>query len=157
MTAKVPTPDQSGLPAYVRIGYTGGNQAYRNCPYSAAYLGGRYDPFVILDRRTGTGKNPERDRDFRVRQFDAAAGVTPGGMLNRQQLLAHLDRMRYDADQTDVIETIDQFHQRAFDMLTSVHEGPLIWRKRTAVRTSDTVPVVLVRRHCWPDDWSRRV
>ena len=70
VTAKVRGPNHPGMPPYVHIGYPLDLVPGRHYPHSAAYLGRRYDPYVILDQRTGDGKDPGLDADFQVFQLN---------------------------------------------------------------------------------------
>jgi len=66
VTAKLRGPNHYGMPPYVHIGYPLDKGFGRHFPHSAAYLGRQFDAFVILDQRTGDGKDSGLDRDFRV-------------------------------------------------------------------------------------------
>lgn len=118
VTAKTRGPNHSGLPPYVHIGYPLDEVPGRHFPHGAAALGTRYEPFQILDRRTGDGKDPGQDADFRVSCFDLAARLTPEVLRDRRQLLAGLDHVRREMDASGAMHAMDYYHQVAFDMLT---------------------------------------
>jgi uncharacterized protein (DUF1501 family) len=106
------------LPSYVHIGYPLDLVPGRHFPHSAAYLGPAYDPFTVLDQRTGDGKDPGLDRDFEVRNFDLCAGLTPQTLADRRGLLTGFDRLRRRLDQPGVVDALDHFHRSALDILT---------------------------------------
>jgi len=118
ITARTRGANALGVPPYVHIGYPLDKVPGRHYPHSAAYLGRGYDPYVILDRRTGDGKDPGLDRDFRVQSLDLPAGLTTATLGERRGLLKGLDRLRRHADTTGTIEAMDHHQQSAFEMLT---------------------------------------
>ena len=137
VTAKVRGSNHPGMPPYVSIGYPIDNHDGRRFPRGAAYLGFPYEPFVVLDQRTGDGKDPGRDRDFRMRSFDLTPGLTHETLANRRGLLERLDTMRRDMDRADVLGTLDHFQQVAFDMLTGPRARNAFDLDREDQRTRD--------------------
>jgi hypothetical protein len=118
VTAMLRGPNHSGLPPYVLIGYPLDKQGiHRFYPHRAAYLGVKYNPLEILKKRTGDGKDPGQDRDFRVRSLDPIEGLTRQDLVNRRSLLAEFDRVH---GQLDSVKTgsWDHFHKAAFDLVT---------------------------------------
>jgi hypothetical protein len=118
VTAKVRGPNGAGMPPYVHVGYPLDKVPGRHFPHAAAYLGHSYDPFIILNQRTGDGKDPGQDRDFRMRGLDLTAGLTGSSLSNRRLLLGQLDRVRRRVDASGSMQAMDHFHQVAFDILT---------------------------------------
>ena len=118
VTAKLRGPNQLGMPPYVHIGYPLDEVPGRHHPHSAAYIGRHYDPFVILNQRTGDGTDPGLDCDFQVRSFDLSATLTPEILAERRSLLARFDRVRRQIDSSGAMDAMDHYHQEAFDLLT---------------------------------------
>ena len=118
VTHRVRAANHPAMPAYVHIGYPLDRSPFRYFPHSAAYLGRKYDPYIILNRRTGDGKDPGLDRDFRVDNLDFTAGLTLSSVSDRRRLLGQLDRLRRDTDQSGMMGAMDHFHQTAFEMIT---------------------------------------
>jgi hypothetical protein len=77
-----------------------------------AYLGVAHKPFE-------TQADPARPGPFRIPNFTLPAGVSPGQMGDRRQLLASFDRMRRDMDNSGQLDALDSFQQKAWDVLTS--------------------------------------
>jgi hypothetical protein len=115
---KIRGSNHPAMPAYVQIGYPLDQVPGRHYPHSAAYLGRQFDPYIVLDRRTGDGKDPGLDREFRVGNLDLNAGLTLSSISNRRELLAQLDRLRRETDQSGMMSAMDHFHQTAFEMMT---------------------------------------
>ena len=93
------------LPAYVMIP--------REVPGTgSAYLGVAHQAFE-------TQADPASTSPFRVPNFDLAKGVTSDQVGDRKALLARFDQMRRTADASGQVEAMDQFQQRAWDILTS--------------------------------------
>ncbi len=137
VTARVRGPNHPGMPAYVHIGYPLDEVPGRHFPHSAAYLSQRYDPFAILNQRTGDGKDPNLDRDFVIHNLDLTDGLTVRTLADRRALLARLDRMRRQVDQTGVMAAMDHFDQAAFDMLTGPRARAAFDLEREDRRTHD--------------------
>jgi uncharacterized protein (DUF1501 family) len=93
------------LPAYVMIP--------REVPGTgAAHLGVAYKPFE-------TGADPANPGPFKVQNFALAAGLTVNRLGDRRQLLRSLDGLRRDIDTSGSMEGLDQFDQRAWEILSS--------------------------------------
>jgi hypothetical protein len=108
---------RSILPPYVCIGYPLDEPApVRMLPHRAAYWGRSYDPFEILNQRTGDGKDPGLDRDFHLSNLDLAAGLTADSLVHRRALVTGLNQLRRNADSAG--ETLDSFQRAALDLLT---------------------------------------
>ena len=84
-----------GLPPYVLIGYPLDDQGiHRHYPHRAAYLGVNYNPLEILKSRTGDGKDPGQDADFRVKSLAPIGELTRKDFLDRRTLLDALRQCR---------------------------------------------------------------
>jgi hypothetical protein len=106
------------MPSYVHIGYPLDLVPGRHFPHSAAHLGGAYDPFTILDKRTGDGTDPGLDRDFQMRNLDLVSGLIPAALADRRRLLARFEELQRAAEQEGRLDSLGHFHQVAFDLLT---------------------------------------
>jgi len=107
--SKMKGPNRPGMPAFVAIPRAqtiGIRPGYQ----SGAFLGVAYNPFDV-------GSDPNR-RDFRVRNVRLPGGVDRDRALDRETLLTGLDRVRRDIDTTGLMDGIDEFNRRAFDMVT---------------------------------------
>ena len=97
------------MPATV-LGVDGGRQGIDVFSFGAAYLGAATTPFVVA----GDPSAP----DFKVQNI----GLTPdmqSRLDDRVHLLDGMDRLRRDADTSGLMGAMDEFSQRAFNMLTS--------------------------------------
>jgi hypothetical protein len=93
------------LPAYVMIP--------RMVPGTGpAYLGVAYKPFE-------TGADPANPGPFRIPNFALPQGVTVEQLGSRRALLHSFDTLRRDIDSNGQMQSLDRFHQRAWDILTS--------------------------------------
>ena len=118
VTAMLRGPNHPGLPSYVLIGYPLDKQGiHRFYPHRAAYLGVKYNPLEILKKRTGDGKDPGLDQDFRVRSLDPIDDLTRKDLRERRLLLAQFDQIRGSLDQR-ATGSWDHFHRAAFDLVT---------------------------------------
>ena len=87
-------PNHPGLPPYVLIGYPLDDQGiHRYYPHRAAYLGVRYNPLEILKTRTGDGKDPGQDKDFRVRSLEPIGDLTRQDLIERRELLEQANQL----------------------------------------------------------------
>jgi len=97
-----------GMPALVgvpyamsiglRPGYFGGN-----------YLGIHHNPFE-------TGSDPN-NANFKVQNLNLPSGLTIDRLENRRTLMEQFDTFSRDADNTGMVAAMDQFGQKAFDMV----------------------------------------
>jgi hypothetical protein len=93
------------LPAYVMIP--------RMVPGTGpAYLGVTYKPFE-------TNVDPANPGPFKLPNFSLPEGVTLEQLGSRRQLIDGFDGLRREVDANGQIQAMDQFHQRAWDILTS--------------------------------------
>jgi hypothetical protein len=104
ITAKQRGPRRPGLPAYVAVPEAPKSTA-------AAYLGVAYNPFSI-------GSDPNKD-DFSVRNLKLPNGISLGRLENRKGLLGIVDTLRRESDQSGLMDGLDSFTQKAFEMVTS--------------------------------------
>jgi uncharacterized protein (DUF1501 family) len=104
IVAKEKGPRRAGLPAYVAVPTAPRSTA-------AAYLGVAYNPFVV-------GADPSA-ANFSVRNLTLPNGISLARLENRRKLLASIDTLRRDADQTGLMEGLDAFTRKAFEMVTS--------------------------------------
>lgn len=98
-----------GMPAFVAIpnaATIGLKPGYQ----SAAFIGKAFNPF-------DAGSDPNR-AGFKVPNLNLPSGLDSARVSGRQSLLSGLDRVRRDVDTSKLMEGMDQFNQRAFDMIT---------------------------------------
>ena len=93
-----------GLPAYIAV-----PQAPKSS--AAAYLGVAYNPFSV-------GADPS-DKNFSVRNLMLPNGISLDRLRNRRQLLQAMDTLRRESDQTGLMDGLDAFTRKAFEMVTS--------------------------------------
>ncbi|HWC89066.1 MAG TPA: DUF1501 domain-containing protein, partial [Pirellulales bacterium] len=104
VTAKERGPRRPGLPAYVAL-----PQAPRSS--AAAYLGVAYNPFSV-------GADPSQN-NFSVRNLTLPNGLSLSRLESRRALLKNIDTLRRESDQSGLMEGLDAFTQKAFEMVTS--------------------------------------
>ncbi len=93
-----------GLPAYIGVPQAPAHTA-------AAYLGVAYNPFSV-------GADPSQ-AGFSVRNLTLPNGTSLSRLENRRRLLQSIDAFRRDTDQSGLMEGLDSFTRRAFEMVTS--------------------------------------
>lgn len=98
-----------GVPNYVAAMHAG-RANVDTYSFGAAYLGQTYAPFSV----PGDPSEP----DFHVRNLALPAEMDRR-LDDRRALLGGLDRLRRDADQSGAMQAMDQFNQKAFELLTS--------------------------------------
>ena len=99
----------NGMPTCVS-GVDAGRSGIDTFAFGPAYLGPSSTPFMVA----GDPSAP----DFKVQNI----GLTPDmetRLEDRMHLLGGMDKLRRDADKSGLMGAMDQFSQRAFDMLTS--------------------------------------
>ncbi len=104
ITAKERGPRRAGLPAYVAV-----PQAPKST--AAAYLGVAYNPFSV-------GAEPN-SANFSVRNLTLPNGINLGRLENRRNLLNTIDTLRRGSDQSGLMDGLDSFTRKAFEMVTS--------------------------------------
>jgi len=104
IAAKERGPRREGVPAYIAVPHQ---------PRSAAagYLGVAYNPFAV-------GSDPSRP-NFSVRNLTLPNGVSLSRLENRRRLLEKVDTLRREADQTGLMDGLDAFTRKAFEMVVS--------------------------------------
>ena len=78
---------------------------------SAGYLGVAYNPFSV-------GSDPNQD-NFSVRNLTLPGGISLDRLQNRRGLLESIDTLRRDSDQSGLMDGLDAFTRKAFEMVTS--------------------------------------
>jgi len=118
----------SGVPNYACIVEPGRDQV-DTFSQGAAYLGPAYTPFMV--------PGDPSQADFKVPNVAPIAEVS-GRLDDRTQLLSQFDQFRRQADQSGLMGSMDQFHERALNLLTSdkariafdLSREEDMWRKR---------------------------
>jgi hypothetical protein len=75
------------------------------------YLSSAYGPFSV-------GSDPSK-KDFKVRDLSLPAGVTPEHFERRKSLLAKVDYHFKAMEQSDSLDAMDSFYQRAYNLISS--------------------------------------
>jgi hypothetical protein len=104
IVAKERGPRRPGLPAYIAVPTPPRSTA-------AAYLGVGYNPFSV-------GGDPN-SANFSVRNLTLPNGISMSRLENRRHLLQSIDTMRREADQSGLMNGLDAFTRKAFEMVTS--------------------------------------
>jgi uncharacterized protein (DUF1501 family) len=126
--SKVRGANRPGMPAFVAVPYAatiGRRPGYQ----SSAFLGVAYNPF-------DAGGDPN-SRSFQVQNVNLPSGVSADRTFDRQSLLAGLDRVRRDVDSSGLMEGMDTFNQRAFDMIIGTAARKAFDINRENPRTRD--------------------
>jgi hypothetical protein len=95
---------QAGVPPYVAV-----PRAPRSS--AAGYLGAAHNPFSV-------GSDPN-DNNFSVRNLTLPNGLPLSRLEGRRKLLDTVDGFRREADRTGLMDGLDAFTHKAFDMITS--------------------------------------
>ncbi|MCI0534064.1 MAG: DUF1501 domain-containing protein [Verrucomicrobiales bacterium] len=77
----------------------------------SAYLGRGCDPFETI-------ADPAKSSDFKIPNFALPAGVSLQRLENRRSLLESMDGLRRELDHSGQMASMDQFQQRAWDILS---------------------------------------
>ena len=109
IVTKVLGPNRPDMPPYVAVPYSA-TIGLRPGYNSGAFLSVAHNPF-------DAGGDPSQ-ADYRVPNLHLPEGLTVDRLEDRQALLASVDRVRRDVDRTGLMDGLDSFNQRAFDMLT---------------------------------------
>ncbi len=97
-----------GVPNYVNLA-DGGREGVDVFAFGSAYLGPSYVPFAVPGDPTAP--------NFKVPNISALPEVT-GRVDDRLRLLSGFDRLKRSADTHGLMDSMDQFNQRAMDLLT---------------------------------------
>ncbi len=109
VVAKLRERRAAGVPNYVSI-CDGGREGVDVFAFGAAYLGPAHTPFAV----PGDPSSP----DFKINNLALAPELT-GRLDDRVELLAGFDRLRRGLDRSGAMAAMDQFNQRAIELLTS--------------------------------------
>lgn len=109
IVAKMREQRNVGLPNYIS-GTHPGRAGVNTYSFGAAYLGGAYAPFNV--------PGDPSDPDFSVRNISLSQPFAER-LEDRESLLAGIDRLRREVDQSGLMDAADRFQQQAFDLLTS--------------------------------------
>jgi hypothetical protein len=128
---------QGGLPAFVCI-------PRRDIAADAGFLGAAYDPFIAGD----PGK-----KEFRVQDLTLPGSISLEEASSRANLLRALDDDFRQAEKSKLIEGMDSFYQKAFELVSSpaarkafnLEEEPAALRDRYG-RNSSGQGALLARR-----------
>ncbi|MED5402101.1 MAG: DUF1501 domain-containing protein [Planctomycetota bacterium] len=105
-------PNNDGLPTFVSLPEMIHTTNGAITPgQGGGLLGRQFDPFRI-------NEHPDR-RDFSIESLKLPDGVGLGRMAGRRALLAGVDRTASLADRANSSQSLDQFYQRALDMVLS--------------------------------------
>ncbi len=104
IVAKERGPRKAGVPAYIAV-----PRAPRSS--AAAYLGVGYNPFAV-------GGDPNQ-ANFSVKNLTLPNGISMARLENRKRLLDAVDTLKRDVDQTGLMDGLDAFTKKAFEMVTS--------------------------------------
>jgi hypothetical protein len=107
---------RNGLPPFVAI-------PEKDLSAEAGFLGSSFDPFVTGD--------PNR-KGFSVRDLTLPSGVSQEEAFARKDLLSRLDRMFRESENSGLLDSMDEFYSRAYDLIASpaarrafdIHEEP---------------------------------
>lgn len=94
---------KDGLPPYVAIPQS-------DLAFEAGFLGPTYDPFISGDPNT---------EDFSVKDLTLPGGMGLEEARSRAGLLRALDSEFKRVEQSPLIDSIDEFYQKAFDLISS--------------------------------------
>lgn len=100
---------KDGMPPVV-CGMDLGRQAIDTFSLGSAYLGAATTPFIVAG-------NPS-DADFKVQNLGLSREMETR-LEDRMALLKGMDKLRRDVDSAGLMDAMDTFGQRAFEMLTS--------------------------------------
>jgi hypothetical protein len=109
MIAKAREGIDRGLPNYI-CGCDNGRQGIDTFSLGTAYLGPAYGPFTV--------PGDPADKAFAVQNLGLAKEME-NRLHDRRTLLGGLDTLRRDVDASGTVEALDQFDQRAVELLTS--------------------------------------
>jgi len=107
--AKMREKRKVGVPNYV-AGMDNGRQGIDVFSFGSAYLGTSTYPFVV----PGDPSSP----DFKIQNLGVLQGLE-ARLDDRMTLLNGLDRVKRTMDRSGMMDSMDEFHRRAFDLVTS--------------------------------------
>ena len=98
-----------GVPNYV-AGVDAGRQDIDTFSFGSAYLGNSTHPFTVFGNPAEPG--------FKVANLEPLAGLE-SRLAGRMELLRNLDSLRKQADKSGAFDALDEFNQRALELVTS--------------------------------------
>ena len=110
ITAMLRGPNQPEMPAYVAIPHAQSYAGIRPGYHGAAYLGLAYNPF-------DAGGDPNGS-DFKVPNLQLSSGITVEMLEDRKKISSFLSKVRRRVDTNGLLDGLDRFNQKAFDMTT---------------------------------------
>lgn len=135
IASRICGPRKAGMPAHAAVPYAA-SIGLRPGYFGANYLGLAHNPFE-------TDGDPNSD-SFTVQNINLAGGLTIDRLADRRHLLTTLDRTRREVDSSGMIDAMDRFDLKAYELVT----GPAA---RQAFDISQEEPAVRERygRHTW--------
>jgi len=94
---------RAGLPPFVAI-------PDKDLSAEGGFLGPFYDPFVSGDPNA---------KNFSVKDVTLPSGITIDEARSRQALLAEMDRNFQAIEKSPVVDSMDEFYQKAFELISS--------------------------------------
>ncbi len=88
----------------------GGRGAVDTFSFGAAYLGPGQEPFIVVGDPSAEG--------YKVQNLELS-NTMAARLEDRKTLLGGLDRLRHDSDRKGIMDAMDVFNRKAFQMLTS--------------------------------------
>jgi len=110
IAAKLAGPRKKGLPAHIAVPYSS-TVGIRPGYFTGNYIGKEGDPFE-------TNGDPNAEK-YNVSNLNLPGGMTIDRLDDRRCLVKKLDRVRKEVDSSGVMESMDQYEQKAFDLVTS--------------------------------------
>lgn len=126
---------RSGMPANVAVPY-GMSIGLRPGYFGGNYLGVQHNPFE-------TEGDPNA-ANFKVQNVSLPGQLTLERVTDRRSLLASVDSLRREVDQTGALDAMDRFDQQAFDLVTSEQA-----RRAFDIGSEDDAVRESYGRHSW--------
>lgn len=99
----------SGLPNYV-CGVDGGRQGIDTFSFGSSYLGTATHPFMVVGDPSESG--------YKVQNLGVNQALE-GRVGGRLELLKNMDNLRRSMDGSGLMDSMDEFNHRAYDLMTS--------------------------------------
>ncbi|HZZ73976.1 MAG TPA: DUF1501 domain-containing protein [Pirellulales bacterium] len=109
IAAKAAGARKPSMPPYVSVPYAS-SVGLRPGYFGATFLGANYNPFET----DGDPNSP----NFKVHNLDPIGGMSIARLNERHAMLRQFDHLRRAADESNVAQALDQYEQRAFDLVT---------------------------------------
>ena len=110
IASKLAGPRRKGLPAHIAVPYSS-TVGLRPGYFAGNYIGKEGDPFE-------TNGDPNA-ASFQVQNLTLNSTMSIQRLDDRRAIMRQLDRARREADTTGMMNSMDQFEQKAFDLVTS--------------------------------------